>query len=108
MPTIPWDTLRAAGPVPGITAATTAGEQLSAARYTLEPGAVVPAHSHHNEEFGVVLRGTLELREAQGTAVLRAGEAFLLAGGAEHGARAGEDGCELIECYAPPRMSVGR
>jgi quercetin dioxygenase-like cupin family protein len=103
-PTIPWDALRAAGPQPGITAAVAAGEQLSAALYTLEPGAVVPPHAHDNEEFGLVLRGTLELRHEDGTAVLGAGEAFLLRSGAEHGARAGEDGCELIECYAPPRV----
>jgi quercetin dioxygenase-like cupin family protein len=102
-PTIAWDALRAPGPVPGITAAVTSGEQLSAALYTLEPGVLVPPHAHHNEEFGLVLRGTLELRHGGGTDVLRAGEAFLLRGGAEHGARAGQDGCELIECYAPPR-----
>lgn len=103
-PTIAWDALRAPGPVPGITAAVAGGEQLSAALYTLEPGALVPLHAHDNEEFGLVLRGSLELRHEGGTDVLGAGEAFLLPGGAEHGARAGEDGCELIECYAPPRM----
>jgi quercetin dioxygenase-like cupin family protein len=101
MTAIVWDARP--GPVPGITAAAVAGAQLSAARYTLEPGAEVPLHAHHNEEFGVVLRGTLELREPGATVVLGAGEAFLLPGGAEHGARAGADGCELIECYAPPR-----
>ena len=92
-----------ADPVPGVRAAAAAGERLSAARYTLEPGAVVPVHAHANEEFGVVLRGTLELRHGHRAQVLRAGEAFLLAGGLAHGARAGEDGCELVECYAPPR-----
>jgi quercetin dioxygenase-like cupin family protein len=90
------------GPVPGITAAAVAGAQLSAARYELAPGAVVPAHAHPEEEFGVVLRGTLEL-EAGTSVVLGAGESFIVPGGAEHGARAGSDGCELIECYAPPR-----
>lgn len=101
MSVLDWRTL--ADPVPGVSAAAAAGEQLSAARYTLEPGAVVPLHSHHNEEFGVVLRGTLELRQGSRAAVLGAGEAFLVAGGTEHGARAGADGCELVECYAPPR-----
>jgi quercetin dioxygenase-like cupin family protein len=90
-------------PVPGVRAAAAAGELLSAARYTLEPGAVVPVHAHANEEFGVVLRGSLELRHGHRAQVLRAGEAFLLTGGTEHGARAGDEGCELVECYAPPR-----
>ncbi len=101
MAIVHWDTRP--GPVPGISAAATSGEQLSAALYTLDAGAVVPLHAHENEEFGLVLRGSLELLEAGGDVLLRAGDAFLLPGGVEHGARAGEDGCELIECYAPPR-----
>ena len=68
-----------------------------------DAGAVVPVHAHANEEFGIVLRGSLELRHGHQALLLRAGEAFLLAGGLEHGARAGDDGCELVECYAPPR-----
>ena len=102
-PRISWDELRAAGPVPGIAAAAAHGAQLSAALYTLEPGADVPEHSHDNEEFGQVIRGSLELRHPGGVVVLHAGDAFLLPGGAVHGARAGDDGCELLECYAPPR-----
>ena len=101
MSAIDWQAL--ADPVPGVRAASATGERLSAARYTLEPGAVVPVHAHANEEFGIVLSGSLELRHGHRMQVLRAGEAFLLAGGLEHGARAGEDGCELVECYAPPR-----
>ena len=101
MSAIAWQAL--ADPVPGVRAAAVAGEQLSAARYTLEPGAVVPVHAHANEEFGIVLSGSLELRHGHRAQLLRAGEAFLLSGGVEHGARAGQDGCELVECYAPPR-----
>lgn len=101
MTAIAWRAL--ADPVPGVRAAAAAGEHLSAARYTLQPGAVVPVHAHANEEFGIVLRGSLELRHGHEAQILRAGEAFLLSGGVEHGARAGDDGCELVECYAPPR-----
>jgi quercetin dioxygenase-like cupin family protein len=92
------------GPVPGITAASASGAQLSASLYTLEAGAEVPLHTHANEEFGLVLRGALELLGEDGPVVLGPGEAFLLAGGVEHGARAGAEGCELVECYAPPRV----
>ena len=101
MPVIAWDARP--GPVPGITAASASGAQLSAARYTLAAGASVPLHAHDNEEFGIVLSGSLELLGAE-PAVLGPGEAFLLAGGVEHGARAGAEGCELLECYAPPRV----
>jgi quercetin dioxygenase-like cupin family protein len=97
---IAWDARP--GPVPGITAASESGAQLSASRYVLEAGAEVPVHEHDNEEFGLVLRGSLELLGAE-PAMLGPGEAFLLAGGVSHGARAGAEGCELVECYAPPR-----
>jgi quercetin dioxygenase-like cupin family protein len=100
---IDWAGRDRPAPLAGITAAVAIGDQLSAVRYTLEPGAPVPEHSHPNEEFGQVLRGSLELRWAGQTRVLTAGEAFLLPGGVPHAARALDGGCELLECYAPPR-----
>ena len=105
-PALRWPVLDRSALLPGITAAVTQGEQLSAVLYTLEAGAVVPAHSHESEEFGQVIRGSLELDSGGRTTVLTAGEGFLLAGGVRHAARAGENGCELLECYAPPRTPV--
>src|SRR5262245_57035550 len=105
-PIVSWDSLRAPGPVPGVAAATVHGAQLTAARYTLDPGAEVPEHAHDNEEFGQVLEGELVLRTGGTTTVLGPREAFLLPGGVSHGARAGAEGCELLECYAPPRRPL--
>lgn len=102
-PRIDWPALRGPGPIDGVQAATTHGAKLTATLYSLEPGVVVPEHSHFNEEFGQVIRGSLELRHSGETHVLGAGDAFLVAGDVPHGARAGTDGCELLECYAPPR-----
>jgi quercetin dioxygenase-like cupin family protein len=87
----------------GITATTETGEQLSATRYTLAGGAVVPEHVHDSEEFGQVLSGSLRVT-VDGTArVIGAGEGFLIRGGVPHSAVT-EDGCDLLECYAPPRV----
>ena len=99
-----WSTRESSQPLPGITASVALGAQLSAAVFTLAPGAVVPHHEHPNEEFGQVLRGSLELRWADQVHVLTAGEGFILPAGVAHGARALDDGCELLECYAPPRV----
>lgn len=107
-PVLDWAALEVPVPLAGIQAAVGMGAQLSAARFTLAPGAVVPEHTHENEEFGQVLRGSLELRWAGGSRVLTAGEAFLLPGGVPHAARALDQGCDLLECYAPPRMPVPR
>lgn len=89
--------------LPGITAAVSMGSQLSATLFLLEPGAVVPLHSHPNEEFGQIIKGSLELTWGTDTTVLQVGEAFLIPGGMPHAAVAGSDGCELLECYSPPR-----
>jgi quercetin dioxygenase-like cupin family protein len=99
-----WDALAGPGPVPGIEAATVHGARLSAARYVLEPDAVVPEHAHENEEFGQVLAGSLELRVSGAAERLGPGDAFLIPGDVPHAASAGPDGCELLECYAPPRL----
>lgn len=104
-PRIDWSGLRGPGPIEGVRAATVHGAQLTAAFYSLKPGVVVPEHRHFNEEFGQVIRGSLELSHLGERHVLGAGDAFLVAGDVPHGARAGNDGCELLECYAPPRES---
>jgi quercetin dioxygenase-like cupin family protein len=99
--TIDW-----AGPEPllaGITAASELGEQLSVTRYTLAEGAVVPEHVHDAEEFGQVLSGTLLLTVDGATATVATGEGFLIRGGVPHSAVT-EGGCDLLECYAPPRL----
>jgi len=92
--------------LPGISASVALGEHLSAARFLLEPAALVPEHTHDNEEFGQVICGSLELTTDGRTVTLNAGDGFLLPAGVRHGARAGDEGCELLECYAPPRDPV--
>jgi quercetin dioxygenase-like cupin family protein len=105
-PTLDWPALKTPAALAGITAAVAQGERLSAALFTLAAGAVVPEHTHDNEEFGQVLRGSLELRWADQVKVLVAGDAFILPAGVPHGARALDEECELLECYAPPRNPV--
>ena len=38
------------------------GERLSLAVIELDPGSIVPEHSHENEQLGMVLSGSLEFR----------------------------------------------
>jgi quercetin dioxygenase-like cupin family protein len=100
---VDWEARSKPGPVTGVVAADVQGTQLSAARYVLDAAVVVPEHSHPNEEFGQVIRGALELTVDGVTETLAVGAAFLIPGDVPHSCRAGQDGCELLECYAPPR-----
>ena len=100
---ITWPGLHEYAPLPGITGSVVVGAQLSAAVFRLEPGAVVPRHSHVNEEFGQVLEGSLELEAGTERTLLATGGAFLIPGDLPHAAVAGPEGCLLLECYAPVR-----
>ena len=100
---IRWDDLTQHAPLPGISGSVQIGAELSAALFRLEPGAVVPLHHHLNEEFGQVLAGSLELQVDTEFSRLVAGDGFLIPGNVPHAAVAGDDGCLLLECYAPPR-----
>jgi quercetin dioxygenase-like cupin family protein len=99
-----WDDLETSALTKGISAAVVVGERLSAARYLLDPGADVAEHSHDNEEFGHVVRGAIELRCNGVTTIVREGDGFVVPAGTPHSARALDEGCQLLECYAPPRV----
>jgi quercetin dioxygenase-like cupin family protein len=100
---ITWSGLAEHDPLPGITGSVRLGEQLSAAIFRLAAGAVVPLHSHGNEEFGQVLSGSLTLEIEERRSALTAGDGFLIPGEIPHAAVAGPHGCLLLECYAPAR-----
>jgi len=100
---IDWSDGQEQSPLAGISVSVRLGRELSAAMFRLDPGAVVPRHSHPNEEFGQVVEGALTLEVGDERGHLVAGDAFLIPGDLPHAAVAGPDGCLLLECYAPPR-----
>ncbi|HEX5406709.1 MAG TPA: cupin domain-containing protein [Pseudonocardiaceae bacterium] len=103
---VDWNTQQHEPLLDGITAATAMGEQLSVSRFALAADAVVPEHSHAAEEFGQVLAGSLRLTVDGDTWTVDAGQGFLIRGGVPHSALALGDGCDLLECYSPPRSPV--
>jgi quercetin dioxygenase-like cupin family protein len=106
--TVDWSEVPETPAVPGITARACVGAQLSAAMFVLQPGARVPLHAHASEEFGFVVRGAIEVSWGETRAVIGAGESFIIPGDVDHHAVALEEGCELLECYAPPRDPAPR
>jgi quercetin dioxygenase-like cupin family protein len=101
-----WGSLPGEPLLDGITATSALGEQLSATRFTLDAGAVVPEHSHAAEEFGQVLSGSLRLSVGGETWTVGPGEGFMIRGGVPHSAAAQQHGCDLLECYSPPRSPL--
>lgn len=70
--------------------------------FRLRQGAVVPQHSHMNDQVGYVVSGKLEMTIAGETTVLGPGESYAVPGGVPHGAVALEESV-LIDAFSPPR-----
>ena len=89
--------------VPGIRARVVHGDQLSLSLVEIDPDADLPAHDHPNEQAGWVLDGELHFTVEGEPHTVRTGEAYLLRGGVKHGARAGPQGCRVLDVFAPVR-----
>ena len=88
---------------PGVTAKITSGEKMMLSLVTLAPGAVVPTHSHPQEQMGMMVSGTMEFTIEGETRVLSGNEMYFVPGGAPHAAKAGPGGAVALDAFSPPR-----
>ena len=81
------------------------GERAMVAQIFLKKGAVVPMHSHENEQITYLLEGSLRfhLGEDREELVLRAGEVLHIPSNVPHEAEALED-CLDLDVFSPPRQ----
>jgi len=79
------------------------GERVMLARLVLRKGAIVPEHSHENEQITYVLEGALRFTLGDGRVMtVRSGEVLVIPSNLPHGAEALEDTLD-IDVFAPPR-----
>jgi quercetin dioxygenase-like cupin family protein len=78
------------------------GESAMLARIVLSRGAIVPRHSHVNEQITWIISGALKLIFDDGERILRDGEVLLIPANVPHAAEALEDTVD-IDVFAPPR-----
>lgn len=83
------------------------GDRISMGVIELDPGAIVPEHSHANEQLGIVLSGTLTFRVGGETRELGPGGTWRILSNDPHEARAGPDGAVVLDVFAPPRDDWG-
>ena len=91
----------------GVTAQAVEGERTTLAVIDLAPGCAVPEHSHHNEQLGVLVRGSMRFRVGDETRELGPGATWRIPGDVPHGVTAGPDGALAIECFTPLREDWG-
>jgi quercetin dioxygenase-like cupin family protein len=87
----------------GVVARAVSGAEATLAAISLDPGTVVPEHSHVNEQTGMLIRGALTFRIGEETKDLAAGSTWVIPANVPHDVVAGPDGAFLIELFAPPR-----
>jgi len=82
------------------------GENMMIAHVYLDQGAVVPEHSHHNEQITYVLKGALKIllgKDQQTEVIVRAGEVLTIPPNLPHSAVALEDTLD-VDVFNPPRQ----
>ena len=82
------------------------GDQVMLTQLRLREGAVVPPHSHHNEQLCYVLSGSLRFfvgQDGEEEFVLGPGETLLLPAHLPHEVVALED-TEVLDLFSPPRQ----
>jgi quercetin dioxygenase-like cupin family protein len=77
-------------------------DTMTIARLYLKKGAVVPRHSHPNEQVSTVEAGRLRFLFDDGEAVVQTGESMQIPGGVPHAVEALEDAIAL-DLFSPVR-----
>lgn len=82
------------------------GERMMIAHVYLQKGAIVPRHSHDNEQLTYILSGALKFslgEDGKDERILRAGEVMVIPSNVPHQAEALEDTLD-VDVFCPPRQ----
>jgi quercetin dioxygenase-like cupin family protein len=86
----------------GILGRTVHGEHLTLSLLELAPDAVVPEHSHENEQLGILIEGSLTFRIGDETRELRPGSTWCILAHVPHAVTTGPEGA-VVEAFSPAR-----
>ena len=104
--TFRWDEMPKEPVIEGIDRRIINGERMMLTHVYLRKGAVVPRHSHHNEQFTYILEGALRFwvgEEGSEVIDVRAGEVLHIPSNVPHKAEALEDTLD-VDIFSPPRQ----
>ena len=90
-------------PVANIQMCLLSGKEIMMNMVTIEPGGVVPEHSHPNEQCGYVVKGTLILTLGDETRHLGPGDCYVVPSNLVHSGATTDEGCMVLDMFAPPR-----
>ncbi len=88
---------------PGVKAHLAWQDKMMLSFIDLDPHSVVPRHSHHHEQAGVVLRGELEFTIGSEVRIVKAGDAYLIPGDVPHEVKTLGTAVRALDIFSPPR-----
>lgn len=97
-----WDDIEHEELSPGIARRVLHGDALTVARIYLKKGAIVPLHSHENEQLSYVLEGRLRFDFSDHQQVVSAGEMMQISSNEPHEVEALEDSV-AFDVFQPVR-----
>ena len=98
-----WDDIPAEQINPTISRQYITADRVTVARFELKRGAVVPQHSHENEQVSYIISGALKFIFEGQDIVVRGGEVLQIAPNVPHAAEAVEDTL-AIDVFSPVRQ----
>ena len=84
------------------------GERVTLSVIELDPGSLVPEHSHENEQIGILLRGSLVFRVGEEVRELGPGGTWRIRANIPHAVETGPEGAVAVEVFSPARADWER
>jgi len=100
-----WDDMKKEVVTDSISRRLITGDDMMLAHVYLDKGAIVPQHSHHNEQLTYILEGALHFwigADGKEEIVVSAGEVLHIPSNVPHRAEALEDTLD-VDIFSPPR-----
>ncbi len=88
---------------PGVKLNLAWGDKLMLSVVELEPGSIVPMHSHPHEQAGIVLEGEFDLTIDAETKRVRKGDMYIIPSGVEHAVVTGKERAVALDIFHPIR-----
>jgi quercetin dioxygenase-like cupin family protein len=88
---------------PGVRSKTFWSNNMLLSVLEMDPGTVVPMHSHPHEQAGTVYEGEFEMTIGDETKTMRPGDTYLIPGGVEHGVTIGDKLVKALDIFSPVR-----
>ncbi len=88
---------------PGVKLNLAWGDKLMLSVVELEPGSIVPMHSHPHEQAGIVLEGEFDPNIGGETRRVQKDNMYIIPGGVEHGVVTGKERAVALDIFHPIR-----